>query len=450
MAHPEGEQIFRAYDIRGIYGETLTEELMEKLGRALSTVAEGRKVVVARDGRTSGESLSRAFIKGILSTGKDVVYLGILPLGAGMFHAWKNRMTFAYVTASHLGRGWNGLKFFWSNGLGFMDEDLRRVREAFQKRGLPQSSTRGTLQEPDNREVIQAYIRHLHSKIKPERPIKLTLDTGNGAAGVLARELFSSAGFDVKAISEQVDGTFPSRSPDPTTDNLDGLKKALRDRDLGFAYDGDGDRVVFLDEKGEKVTPEQVSYIMLSELLKDEQGPVIANIETTRTIDSVAKRFGREVHRVRVGHNHLMKGASERGACFGMEPSGHYTVPSIFPFDDSLAISYYFACILSRKQEPLSGLVKDIPVLPFRRSNFDVPDMEKFGVVESIAKVLRKSHERVNTLDGVRVELDGGWVLIRPSNTQPVIRLTVEARTKEELESIMEEFTTLLRKYIKT
>ena len=448
MARSEAEQIFRAYDIRGIYGKTLTEDIMERLGRAFSIVVGGHSVVVTRDGRNSGDSLSRAFMKGLLSGGKDVTFLGVLPLGAGMFHAWKNRMNFAYVTASHLGKEWNGLKFFWSTGLGFMEEDLGKVRKAFQK-DTP-GSAKGSLQEPDNREVIQAYIRHLHSKIRPERPIKLTLDTGNGAAGVLSRELFSSAGFDVKAISEELDGGFPSRSPDPTTDSLDGLKKNLQGRDAGFAYDGDGDRVVFLDELGQVVTPEQVSYIMLSELLKGEQGPVIANVETTRTIDSVAQRFGRKVHRVRVGHNHLMKGASERKACFGMEPSGHYTVPSIFPFDDSLAISYYFACILSRKKEPLSELVKEIPVLPFRRSNFDVPDKEKFAVIESLTQELKRTHERVTTMDGVRVELDKGWVLIRPSNTQPMIRLTVEARTKEELESIMEEFTTLLRKYIKT
>ena len=153
---------------------------------------------------------------------------------------------------------------------------------------------------------------------------------------------------------------------------------------------------------------------------------------------------------MRVGHNYLMDGTHKYRACFGMEPSGHYTVPSIFPFDDSLAISYYFACILSRKKEPLSELVKEIPVLPFRRSNFDVSDKEKFAITESLPKELKRTHERVTTMDGVRVELDKGWVLIRPSNTQPMIRLTVEARTSEELESMMKEFTILLRKYIKT
>ena len=144
-----------------------------------------------------------------------------------------------------------------------------------------------------------------------------------------------------------------------------------------------------------------------------------------------------------------MQGTFEKRACFGMEPSGHYAVPSIFPFDDSLAISYYFACILSRKREPLSRIVREVPSRPFERTNFIVPDERKFDVMRGLAEELKRRFHDINTLDGIRVDLENGWVLIRPSNTQPKIRLTVEARTKKELEAIRNEFSAYLKKYIK-
>mgnify|MGYP000680996396 CR=1 FL=1 len=145
-----------------------------------------------------------------------------------------------------------------------------------------------------------------------------------------------------------------------------------------------------------------------------------------------------------------MHGTFEKHACFGMEPSGHYTVPSIFPFDDSLAISYYFSCVLSDMNESLSKLVSGIPSLPFKRINIDIPDDKKFGVIESLSRELRARYSKTSMLDGIRIDLDNGWVLIRPSNTQPKIRLTVEARTEQELESLKAEFLGLIKKYIKT
>ena len=441
------ESIFRAYDIRGIYGDTLNEDVMRGIGRAFSCLIEGETVVVARDGRLSGESLSQAFMDGVISAGKNIEYLGILPLGVAMFHAWKNKMTTVFVTASHLPGDWNGLKFFKASGLGFMEDDLNMIKDAFFG-DIVKESGKGEIKKTDRNQVIDAYIKHLVSAIKPSRKMSITLDPGNGAAGVIVRKLFVGAGFIANVMYEEVDGNFPSRSPDPMSDMLEGLSRGLYGSDLGVAYDGDGDRMVVMDEQGTRLTPEQVSYIILSELLKDHPGPIVANVETTKTIDKIAERFKRHVHRVRVGHNYLMQAASDKGACFGMEPSGHYAVPSIFPFDDSLAISYYFACVLSRRSEPLSKLASEIPSLPFERLNLDVPDDRKFGVIENLTNEVVNHYPKTSTLDGIRVDLDNGWVLIRPSNTQPQIRLTIEARTPEDLESLREEFSGILKKYI--
>jgi phosphomannomutase len=440
------DTIFRGYDVRGVYGKTLDEEVMERIGQGFSSLTEGDTAVIARDGRVSGKSLSGAFARGIASTGKNVQDIGMVPLGVGMFHAWKLGRSFAFVTASHLDSDWNGLKFFWSKGIGFMEEELGRLKKACLSK--PGKTGQGKVESLDSKSVIKGYIDHLQSRIKPSRPVSLALDPGNGVAGMVVRDLFSKAGFNVEVINENVDGRFLARSPDPLTDPLPGLCDKVNGRDLGIAYDGDGDRMVVLNELGERVTPEQLSYIMLSELLKEQKGPIIANVESTRAIDMIAEKFGRSVHRVRVGHNYLMKGAYDKKASFGMEPSGHYSVPSIFPFDDSLAISYYFACVVSRSKLGLSELVSEIPSLPFRRVNFDVPDEKKFRVMDQVREELRKAYPNINTMDGVRVDFANGWALIRPSNTQPMIRLTVEARTRAGLKEIMEGFSAILKRYI--
>jgi phosphomannomutase len=443
------ESIFRAYDIRGVYGETLTEDVMEGIGRAFSGLIEGDTAVLARDGRLSGPRLSRAFAEGVLSMGRNIIDAGLLPLGIGMFNAWRSGRTFAYITASHLPARWNGIKFFNSRGVGFMGPEMEAIRKVF-FHGRPGRGGKGKMTTLNSRDAIGAYVGHLHSRIRPERGLRLALDPGHGAAGLAVRELFEKAGFDVYVAHERVDGSFTGSSPDPMTDPLNALRKGIRGRDMGIAYDGDGDRMVVMDESGRRLTPEQVSYIMLSELLGEKPGPVVANVESTRTIDGIAGRFRRHVYRVRVGHNYLMKGTHEHRACFGMEPSGHYSVPSIFPFDDSLAISYYFACVVSRRKEMLSELASGVPSLPFDRINFDVQDERKFQVMDRIREEVRKRYPNINTMDGVRVDLENGWALVRPSNTGPVIRLTVEANTRAGLRAIREEFSGIVKRYIKT
>ena len=447
----EVKYMFRAYDIRGIYGKGMTEENMEKLGRAFSDLAEGDSVVVARDARLSGESLTKAFAEGVMSAGKNVIYVGILPLGLGMFHAWQKSMAFAFVTASHLPKQWNGLKFFHGSGIGFMEDELGRVRDNFFQ-NKPEKVTpgdRGRFMEIDSGEIIRAYSKHIFGMMKPDKKLRVAIDPGNGSAGVMVREFFGNGGFDVDVINEEPDGNFPGRPSNPSTDPLKDLQKVVKDADFGIALDGDGDRLVVMDETGRKLTPEQMSFVILPEILKSEKGPIIANVEVTRSIDMIAEQFKRQVFRIRVGHNYLVKSSWDKKACFGIERSGHFTAPWIFPFDDVIAIAYYFGCVLSRKHSPLSRLIDDVPVLPFGQINFDVPDERKFGIMEDVRGHLRKKHPNMNTMDGVRIDMENGWVLIRPSNTGPKIRLTIEANTATDFESIKKEYTKLLESAIK-
>ena len=439
--------IFRAYDVRGIYGKDLTDKTMEIIGNSLARFLEEDRVVVARDPRLSGESLNKAFISGFTKTGKDVIDVGMVPLGTGVLYAWKRKIPFAYITGSHLTKEWNGIKFFHKNAVGFLEEDNNRVRDMSLEERLLEKG-RGNVERIDTNRVLDEYVDFMISKIKPERSLKIVLDCGNGAAGAVARKLFEKAGFEADMVFEEPDGNFPNRSPDNFEDPLREAKKRVKEADFGIAYDGDGDRIVIIDSDGNTLTPEQTSYIILSELLEKEGGPVVANVECTKAIDLIAEKFGREVKRIRVGHTFLMSSVQKFRASFGVESAGHYVIPSIFPADDSLAVSYYFACVLSEKTERLSDIMREIPTYPFKRVNFDCDDDKKFLVVEKIKERMKSEYKDINTLDGVRIDLEDGWALIRASNTSPMIRLTIEGENEEAFRDIKAKFSGIVKEAI--
>jgi phosphomannomutase len=382
-----------------------------------------------------------------LETGRNVVDVGELPLGAGMFYAWKKGLDFAFITGSHLGKEWNGVKFFHGNGIGFLEEENLKVRDIYMD-GSKVANENGKTVKPEW-DAVKGYRDFLVSKIRAEKRLKVVLDCGNGMACRAAPDIFRGVGFEVEVLFGDVDGNFPNRSPDPMEDPLERLKERARGADLGIAYDGDGDRMVLVDNTGTKLTPEQVSFFILTEVLKEEKGPIIANVECTRVIDTIAKRFDRSVRRIKVGHTFLMETVKESGGCFGVEVSGHYVVPSIVPFDDSLAVSLYAAAILSGRAGPLSEEIKDIPVFPFERVNFECEDGKKFKVVEKLKEEFGSGYGKANFLDGVRIDMDNGWVLIRPSNTSPTIRLTVEGESEKDKEKLKSMFSKIVEREIR-
>jgi phosphomannomutase len=418
---------------------------MKGIGNALGNHLKS-DVILARDCRLSSPALKDAFIKGFLETGWNVIDVGELPLGAGMFYGWENKTAFAYITASHLSREWNGIKFFHGNGIGFIEGENIKVRGLYMNGPVVASMT-GRMLKP-KWDVLEGYRKYLVSKIKARKRLRVVIDSGNGMAGMIAPDAFREAGFEVDSIFEKPDGNFPNRSPDPLEDPLKELRKKVPKADIGIAYDGDGDRMVIFDNKGNRLTTEQVSCFIMGELLKRQKGPVIANVECTKVVDEVAAKFKRRVKRIKVGHTFLMDEVKKNKACFGVELSGHFVIPSIVPFDDSLAVSLYTASVLSARNHTLNEEIKDIPVYPFERVNFGCADQKKFEVVESLKKEAAK-YGKVNFLDGIRVDMDKGWALIRPSNTGPIIRLTVEGETEKDKESIKRTFSQILQKGIK-
>jgi phosphomannomutase len=447
MEQERESSIFRAYDIRGKYGKDITAGIMENVARAFAAFVENRKVVVGMDGRNSGPELRDAFVKGLVESGKGVTDVGLVALGVGMLHAYRNDCEYAFVTASHLPKEWNGVKFFHPNGAGFMQDENNRVRDIYFSRSFVRG--KGNLERMDSGDVAGFYTDYMAKGVRARKPLRVVIDAGNGAASGVASGLFRKAGFSVQSVFDNVDGTFPNRLPDPMNDSLKELASRVRGHaDLGIAFDGDGDRMAVLDEKGRKLSPEQVAYIILSELLKKEKGQVVANVECTRVIDMVAQGFGRKVIRIPVGHTYLTEAVQREKASFGVEVSGHYIVPSVVPFDDSLAVSLYFAAVLSGMGKPLSVIADSVPVLPFERVNFRCSDERKFRVVDSIRESLRKEYGKVNEMDGIRVDFPDGWALVRASNTGEEIRLSIEAKSRERLKEISREFSGMIKREI--
>ncbi|MEM5797771.1 MAG: phosphomannomutase/phosphoglucomutase [Candidatus Aenigmatarchaeota archaeon] len=438
--------IFRAYDIRGIAGKDLTADVMQKIGFAFGKIINEDSVVIGSDARPSSPELKEAFIDGFLRSGKTAIDIGFIPIGAGAFFSTSNRLPYAYITASHLTCEWNGVKLFTADGSGLSENESQKMKSIVLSDRCDGLKS-GLLKNKKSNEVLEKYARYLLSKLKAKRKLKIALDIGNGMAGLIAPKLFKKAGFNVVAINENIDCTFPNRNPEPAADPLKELKKAVENADMGIAYDGDGDRMVVVDEKGEMLSPEQISYILLTEIMKRHPGPIVANVECTRAIDEIVQRFGQKLYRIRVGHTWLVDGIKRYNAVFGVEVSGHYIVPWLLLFDDALAISLYFACIVSESKKPLSSIVDDVPVYPHRRINFECPDEIKFKVMQRLEEKLKKEFD-INTLDGIRIELEKGWILIRPSNTSPLIRMTIEAEDERELKRIERRFVDIVKNEI--
>jgi len=432
--------IFRSYDIRGLYGTDLTEDVMRRIGAAFAQVST-KMVTLAGDGRTSSLSLKKAFAEGF---GRESVDVGTVPMGVGMLQAL-GKNDYAYITGSHLSKEWNGVKFFHKNGLGFIDSENAEIAKIYKTVGI---THRGASSKADTKKAIDDYVKYGAARAAPQKKIDVVLDCGNGAAGLAAKLLFTKAGFNTKAIFENIDSRFSGRGPDPMEDPLNELRKRSASADIGVAYDGDGDRMVIVDDKGRKLTPEQASYLILLDAVK-RPGPVIANVECTRMIDDVAKKFGKTVIRVPVGHTFLMDAVHKHAACFGIEVSGHYAVPYMAPFDDSLLVSLYAASVLSRQTRPLSQIIDEIKTYPFGRMSVSCHDDKKFAVVERLKKQLTKEYELVSTLDGVRVDFPDGWILIRASNTGPLIRLTVEGSDSRAYDRLKKEFEHTLNEEVR-
>ncbi|MBI5331964.1 MAG: hypothetical protein HZB65_00155 [Candidatus Aenigmarchaeota archaeon] len=444
--------IFRAYDIRGEYPKDINEGIAKTIGSAFARFAGNDKnynpaVFVARDARLSSPYLSEKFIEGCQLAGTNVFDLGMIPRTVACFYAWKSQGYLAYITASHLPKEWNGIKFFTPEGIGFLEKQNMEIKRLYSQETNP-SKRQGTVTAIEKRPVEQ-YTNLMLFKSQPKKKLKIVTDAGNGVADIVLKDLLKKAGHSVTSLNSKPDGNFPNRKVDPNEDSLKLLRDAVieKEADLGLAFDGDADRLTVVDDKGRKLSADHLAYILLKEIYKTKKGPAIANVECSYVIDEISKQFNEKVIRVPVGDTHLIFGVNEHKGIFGIEKSGHCCIPSLVPFDDAIATAYFLSCIL---EEKVSDSVKTIPSFFFNRINIPCTDDLKAKIMDSIKKdVLKKfGAEKTSAIDGIRINFDNSWVLIRQSNTSPFIRITIESKTKEDLQKLEEDFTKLVNKHI--
>jgi phosphoglucosamine mutase len=449
------EHIFRAYDIRAIFNQEITAETVTKIGMAFGTYLGGKgRVLVGRDPRTSSEIMEQAFVSGLASTGCDVYVTGLVPIPVANFKVLKGGFDAGvYITASHNPPEYNGIRFRHGDGSGYTDENME-VRDIFLKGEFKLASWDrvGRIVQYPSETTLKEYSDFLKKRFEFKKPFKVVLDSGNGAASLAAPQLFRDLGAEVSTIHSYPDGTFPGRPSEPNDRTLTDLKAAVvsMGADFGVGYDGDSDRCAFVDDQGRTCQTEKIGIIISRDIL-DREGPgnIIANVECSKIVEEEIPKSGGTVQRVRVGDVFVAEAIKEHSALFAMETSAHYFMPEFYIFDDPMAVSLRLGEILSRSEKKLSELMDEIPSYPKMAEKFSCPDGIKFQVMDRIIENLKAKGASLDLTDGARVIFEDGWALLRPSNTTPLIRCTVEAdndaRVEELLKEMKEEFEEAMR-----
>ena len=438
--------IFRAYDIRGLYNKDITSSIMYQIGLAFGSYVlkelKGKDITVGNDIRNSSYPLSYAFISGVLSTGVNVTYVGTTAFGQTLYAGWKlDKDATAFITASHLPPEWNGIKFYHSDGVGFSEEEILKIRDIAigEDYKLVDWDELGNI---DHLDISADYINFFKEKINLTEKLKVALDCGGGSTTLSAPDVFGSLGIDVVPIYCKTDPSFSGRPSDPKPKNLGTLVNIVQEKncDFGVAFDGDGDRAIIADDTGKILSADQTGIIIGKFGIAKNKGTIIVNVECSKAVAEQLEPLGFKVKQIPVGHTFLTIEAKEEKSPLGVESSGHIIIPEFFLFDDAMVTPLKIAEILNKEKQKLSTLVRKIPVYPIKKIEIKCDDKIKFTVVENLKKNLYNQYSNLNTLDGVRINLENGWILIRASNTSPIIRMTIEANSDEIIEQLDLEF----------
>ncbi len=441
--------IFRAYDVRGTVPNQLNPEVVELLGQAIGTLAKSRGeqvIVTARDGRLSGPELQAALNRGICAAGLDVIDVGMVPTPVLYFAALtEGTGSGVMVTGSHNPPDYNGFKMMIA-GHTLYGEDITSLYDAIQAGTLTSGS--GHITACD---ALSAYQARIQDDVHLAKPLKVAIDCGNGVAGVCAEALFTSLGCEVVPLFTDVDGTFPNHHPDPSKPkNLVDVIAAVKAHgcDLGLAFDGDGDRVGVITETGESIYPDRLMMLLAQDVLSRNPGAtVIYDVKCSRHLGPVIERAGGLPMMWKTGHSLVKAKMKETGALLAGEMSGHiFFKERWLGFDDGLYTAARLLEIFAKSQTSVAAHFANIPNdISTPELNIEVTDTAKFAIVERVATIMAQRNLPLSTIDGVRMDLDSGWGLIRCSNTTPNLVLRFEAESEVALESIRNEMLSALK-----
>ncbi len=437
-------EIFRAYDIRGIVGETLNADVAYEIGRAIGSEAYYRgeqTIIVGRDGRLSGPDITAALIRGLVATGRDVKDIGEVPTPVLYFAAqYLGSGSGVMVTGSHNPADYNGFKIVLG-GETLANESIQALRQRIEGGDL--LTGEGSVEEID---VLPDYIERVKSDVQIVRPMKVVVDCGNGVAGVAAPRLLRELGCEVVELFCEVDGNFPNHHPDPgKPENLAALIQAVQEHgaEIGIAFDGDGDRIGVVSSSGEIIWPDRLLMLLAKDVLARNPGAqIIYDVKCSRHVATIVAEHGGEPLMWATGHSLIKAKMKETGALLAGEMSGHvFFKERWFGFDDALYTAARLLEILANDARSSSDVFAELPD-SVNTPELSVPMAEGEPPVY-MEKLLNSAHfenARIATIDGMRVEFERGWGLVRASNTTPCLVLRFEADDEIALSTIQDEF----------
>jgi len=444
------DTIFRAYDIRGVVPQTLTAETAYWIGRAIGSqsLAEGEPhVSIGRDGRLSGPELVERLIQGVADSGCHVSDVGLVPTPALYYAA--NVLagkSGVMLTGSHNPSNYNGFKIVIA-GDTLANEQIQALHTRLKINDLTWGE--GSIERVD---ILSRYADEIVKDIKLAKKLKVVVDCGNGAAGVIAPQLLEALGCEVIPLFCEVDGNFPNHHPDPgKPENLVDLIAKVKETnaDLGLAFDGDGDRVGVVTNTGTMVFPDRLLMLFAQDVLeRNPNAEIIFDVKCTRRLTPLIKEYGGRPLMWKTGHSLIKKKMKATGALLAGEMSGHiFFKERWFGFDDGIYSAARLLEILSKQQQTAEELFETFPNdISTPEINIDVTDESKFSIIEALHDAQWGEAAELTSIDGVRVDYPQGWGLVRASNTTPVLVLRFEADTEAELQRIKDVFHAQLKR----
>ena len=428
--------IFREYDIRGKVKEDFPPEVVLNLGKAFGTFIKrsgGQEVALSGDVRLSTPDLIQQFKEGVLSTGVDIINIGIVPTPVNYYSMFKLDVAGAVqITGSHNPPEFNGFKMS-RNKKSVFGESIQNLREIIESEDFEKGEG-----DEASYNILNDYKKMINSKIKLNRKLNVVLDCGNAAGAVCAPEIFKNLNLELEELYCDVDGTFPNHHPDPTVEeNLEDLIQKMKTGkyDVGIAFDGDADRIGVVDEKGDVIWADQLMALFLPEIISpgDE---ILYDVKCSKSLEEMIVRHGGKPVMWKTGHSLVKQKMFELNCKFGGEMSGHiFFADDYFGFDDGIYVAARLLQTLSRSSKKLSELKDELP------KYYSTPEMrleansdeDKFKISKIAVEYFTKNYD-CSTVDGVRINFDDGWGLVRASNTQPVIVCRFEATSSEKMD----------------
>ena len=446
-------KLFGSSGVRGLANIELKPDLVCKVASAVATHEKAKKAVVARDTRVSGGMLQDALVSGLVSCGVDVLLLGMVPTPVLAYVAKALGADVGFMlTASHNPPQYNGIKVFKAD-LSYTDQDQDAVEKIVAVRTFGLADWRN-LGKASSADAGQVYLDMAAQAVSLKKQWKVVVDPGCGAAFNIAPQMLTALGCKVTALNAQPDGYFPARKSEPNAQSLQDLANTVKilGADIGIAFDGDADRVAFIDENAVFVNFDRslAAYGALA-LKRSAGGTVVTNVEASMCVETMAEKYGGKVIRTKVGDIYVSEAIKREGAVFGGEPCGAWVHPQLHLCPDGPLSAALFLAALEEEDKSVSEFISEVPEYITHRENIACKNEQKYLLVEQLGNVLKAefpAYTDFSTVDGARLALKNGWLLVRASGTEPLIRLTVEGESQQAAKDITAKATALIHKQI--